>query len=465
MDTGRKNGEGRKVFRGPKGGLFVLTATGKKYLKALAAPRPQPPPPKPPPLPAPRPQPPPPPAPRPQPQPPPPAPRNNALETNLVDGRRRPVFLDRAGRYFVVTKTGKRYTKTVYGKSGRERFRAAAAGVPECSRVLTLEQRDTPTCWFNALLMVLFFSQNTRGVLAKAVASTRRAAYSHVVSVATQLLAGYDKHVTLAARVQDPVPLLKTLTASSKFPLAKGRQLTGDAMGFLHTILGALDVPHLFLTRATMADMAPRWSYYNYDGADVVTMDLNRRRRIPERSMTRAQVNKIVEAPKVIILHTDNEFERYQLEWYVKHQWKAYEVGTVQGLAVDRHAEVIKYNGARYVLDSLFLANHNATACSNSHALAGVTCNGTRYMYNGWTVHTVDAGKSDSFRGQKVPCELQPMDWAASLQFCIANAGCGFTQRSFTNSNLARTMCFSTHRYAVTVYVRYDQAVHKPAEA
>eukprot|EP00959_Pyramimonas_sp_CCMP1952_P402538 8435324-Pyramimonas_sp.AAC.1 len=38
----------------------------------------------------------------------------------------------------------------------------------------------------------------------------------------------------------------------------------------------------------------------------------------------------------------------------------------------------------RFKLDGSIIANFNYGACHKSHAIAGVTCGGERFLYNGW---------------------------------------------------------------------------------
>ena len=39
-----------------------------------------------------------------------------------------------------------------------------------------------------------------------------------------------------------------------------------------------------------------------------------------------------------------------------------------------------------FKIDGLLLSNFNRDACNKSHQISGVSCNGKRFMYNGWLV-------------------------------------------------------------------------------
>lgn len=56
--------------------------------------------------------------------------------------------------------------------------------------------------------------------------------------------------------------------------------------------------------------------------------------------------------------------------------------------------EVIRFHDSIYKIDSLLISNFNFNTCTRSHQIAGVTCDNKRYMYNGWIRETKDPAKS-----------------------------------------------------------------------
>jgi hypothetical protein len=138
----------------------------------------------------------------------------------------------------------------------------------------------------------------------------------------------------------------------------------------------------------------------------------------------------------------------------VSSKWKKYKTYPVSGLLSDGHAPIIKYNGKKYFLDSLILGNYNKVACTRGHQIAGVTCNGDRFLYNGWTRQTVDKGMAKNFQGGKEACALEPTEWAHTTNFCISSKGCGFDK--FVSKIDTTELCFSTLRNARLTYVRED---------
>ena len=102
-----------------------------------------------------------------------------------------------------------------------------------------------------------------------------------------------------------------------------------------------------------------------------------------------------------------------------------------------KNTERLKIGKHTYVLDSTSL--HNVvTASGKGHGIAGVTCGGERYLYNGWMKRVaVEGGKS---RATDTPCQLIPYDWLKENgDFCLNSITCGLD-----NSRAHKTkMCFN----------------------
>jgi hypothetical protein len=84
-------------------------------------------------------------------------------------------------------------------------------------------------------------------------------------------------------------------------------------------------------------------------------------------------------------------------------------------------------SGSRYNVDSMSLTNFNSNKCSRSHAIAGVMCEGKRYVYNGWMRTTQDQAIDDATGGisHKYPCELMEYDWLQhEYDFCLNKKVC-----------------------------------------
>ena len=120
-------------------------------------------------------------------------------------------------------------------------------------------------------------------------------------------------------------------------------------------------------------------------------------------------------------------------------------------------ANIITFNGDKYILDSCLLANYNKNANIGSHAIAGITCKDNRYVYNGWTRTTIDPAKQDYlFKSDSLPCELSKYDWNIHLDngFCLNPVLC---KLDIFDKSPNKRLCFSFNKGKRTlIYVKMN---------
>ena len=123
----------------------------------------------------------------------------------------------------------------------------------------------------------------------------------------------------------------------------------------------------------------------------------------------------------------------------------------------------ICYNGKVYILDSVVLRNWNDDI-DNNHAIAGITCEGYKYVYNGWVRTAIDNVIPNDFK-QRTPCELMPYDWniRTPTTFCLNNTTCipDILKKGLTKDMLIELikteLCIDFSRGVRTlIYVRQD---------
>lgn len=87
--------------------------------------------------------------------------------------------------------------------------------------------------------------------------------------------------------------------------------------------------------------------------------------------------------------------------------------------------EEITYNGKKYILDSVIFVNWNYGQIDSTHSIAGITCKGIKYIYNGWTRTSKDPAMARQGITREIPCELQRHDWnAKDTDFCLNTRTC-----------------------------------------
>ena len=159
------------------------------------------------------------------------------------------------------------------------------------------------------------------------------------------------------------------------------------------------------------------------------------------------------ESPEVIIVHTGKSHH-----YLIKDFGLEYKVPLK--LAAGNHAKRIMFNRKYYRLDAVVLhsvpnvpnvPNKNSKNKNRTHAVAGVTHNNERYVYNGWNMRSQGntAFKWTSV-ARKKPCPLFPLDWSQNTEFCLSDTSCEllpFTPYKETN------LCFNTIELSVAIYV------------
>ena len=128
----------------------------------------------------------------------------------------------------------------------------------------------------------------------------------------------------------------------------------------------------------------------------------------------------------------------------------------IKGINLTRHPEKIVYNKRTYVLDSCILPSYISNACSLGHAIAGVTCNGDKYVYNGWAARSGDPAMGGAAITRRTPCALMKNDWAADKAFCVDINSCSVTGEK------KNEFCFEAFKRSSVVYVRDDSQKNAP---
>lgn len=123
---------------------------------------------------------------------------------------------------------------------------------------------------------------------------------------------------------------------------------------------------------------------------------------------------------------------------------------------LNKFDNIITFNGDNYILDSCLLANYNKDVVKGRHAITGITCKNNRYVYNGWTRATIDPAKNEIlFKNESLPCELMKYNWniKSRNKFCI-NPLC---KLDILKKSPQNNMCFSFNKGKRTlVYVKMN---------
>jgi len=315
-----------------------------------------------------------------------------------------------------------------------------------CSRVYTPVQRGA-TCWFAAIMMTLFFSQRMRAVCwsrAKGVVQ-KRDWRAPIADAMMKIMTNYDINSinkNIIGKLE-PRAFLRSLRRydPSYFDSKPGEAVEGASYGpYQHKFFAFLEIPHLSVTVPRGSSEAI-YSAYNFD----LPINENEWERAVETLDPKGTFVD-TDSPVVIVVH------REAGESYLQKTWKTYrpKMHQLRGIHPAKHPEKIVYNGREYILDSCILPSYASNACSIAHTVAGVTCNGDKYVYNGWAARSGDPAMGGSAITREAPCALMKSDWAQKRVFCIDTNSCAITNKK------KNEYCYDCFKRSSVIYVRDD---------
>jgi hypothetical protein len=320
-----------------------------------------------------------------------------------------------------------------------------------CDKSFVIKQ-DGPTCWFNALLMALFYSDGMRKLLIPRIEKWVK--LDNPKKIIKDLILKHHviiapKHIKFFENFK-PEILLKELykTNPNVFNIDPDKHNKGYfAARYFSKLLKYIDITDFSLLDSIITlDGNHKLFYSHYNFIHNEKDDHLPTFKIPTAEI---EIKKYLsKTPEVLAIKIDykNNEEKYK-SLYPNYFYKT---------TTKLNSEII-YNNVAYVADSLIMSNFNGTQCQMGHQIAGVTCNKKRYMYNGWTSQTINSGISGELK-QKVPCSLIPVDWLDYTQksFCINNKNCGLYFHD--NENIKnKQLCFSfTRGPRLYTYIRKD---------
>ena len=332
--------------------------------------------------------------------------------------------------------------------------------VKQCADVRTFEQKYE-ICWFMAVMMAVFGSKGMRMALGKSLPTMARKPRKKDAAIdMADLLAGYDvtnqrvpKHVfdTL-----EPHRFLKLLAGYDSGLFHNDGLVAGLPTPYLRKFLEFAELTHFFVERPKAGSRSCVSSVYNYD--------LPYNSLVPSRWATTKLGGYVTsKAPKVLAVVDGEEFYTAQIRRVHQAHVQAGRGAdvvlgrtrhSIEGIKDKEHARTLKFAGHTYDLDSMILRNKYSEACSIHHGIAGVTCNGKRFMYNGWTRSTKDRGMGGGVTRRTV-CPLMEVDWAKSTLLVIADDKCQINPVTPENLKNNSGMKFATMD-ATVIYVRRD---------
>jgi len=317
-----------------------------------------------------------------------------------------------------------------------------------CEKVITIPQYKD-TCWFNAILMAIFYSQHSRKLLYHHF-EDKKDKFSRIMNHIIKHTYIKSKEAIKYFEFMKPENILRytNLDKTELFNYLKNKKNYGfNVKTFLPFFLKSLNknVMDIIIYKKNC--------YANYYSLlPLFAINFASRHTNKFLSKWSGITSKDISDPDYIIVHNIlklkssnfyttlflNDYKTYpKLE--KKLNLKTYDINIKGLLSLDNE---IFYNGNKYILDSILLNNSNREQVKLGHAIAGITCKNNRYVYNGWFRVTNDPNITKNYGTRTLPCELMKHEWNVkkNIKFCLNPKLCRLDKYEKT---LKEDLCFS----------------------
>ena len=346
-----------------------------------------------------------------------------------------------------------------------------------CSRILTPKQVG-PICWFLTAFVAMFYSQRSRKVIIESAETwdeknkKKKRLFRLLRFVLNKRYAKTDKEEDNYPKFSDNIfaDILRVLFKIDGFPYNPVSHRGFSSVVYickLYTLLGIdykifdiFDYKSVFDYNSVIARTVA-YSYYNKE-YDVVSYDSVLDEQLKDGIQYVKPYTKDTSTPPILMIRF-GEITHVTNSLYNNILKSNTTIDEKMKNQLTSMKDKICYNGKVYILDSVVLRNWNDDIDTN-HAIAGITCEGYKYVYNGWVRTAIDNVIPNDFK-QRTPCELMPYDWniRTPTTFCLNNSTCipDILKKGLTNDMLMELMktelCFDFSKGVRTlIYVRQD---------
>ena len=319
-----------------------------------------------------------------------------------------------------------------------------------CDTVITIPQ-TAGTCWFNSLLMMIFYSQNSRKLLLHYNNFKDKNDELSMI-FKSMLYKSYIKNPDIFEylKIKSPQHILNLLNFYKKTD--NGKILENDygynVHFYIHTFLNYLKLEYLILDCFNLSS--------NIFYTSISEMMLFKYKIFKNKSITYINYANFLnsntysfyynkfndkiknEIPKYLIINLIDK----SISNFISTNPTIFNPFIFQNNIknLNKLPDEINYKGYTYILDSCSLENYNKSVKSK-HAICGITCKNKRYVYNGWMKFTNDTAMGNLKITNLYPCELMSFNWDIhkTNNFCLNVTNCKLDKVLNPKSNL----CFS----------------------
>ena len=331
-----------------------------------------------------------------------------------------------------------------------------------CNSVITIPQ-ITGTCWFNALMMMIFYSQNSRKLLlhykpfngkTDILSKTLKSLIYKNYKLDIETIHFFTKNTinSILSKFNLEQNIIDIISTKGYFipffipKLFEGIDVNYLTLDFFNTYLYSPSTPGPPQIKNFYFGLSETVSrFIDNRGKDTYRtflIDSNKRQRY--KDFIKNKVENTVPLYLIINLWCSNKFlYNYFNSHQILNDFNISNGYNFNANGINELLNEITFNGRTYVLDSLSLGNYNDMKLQLAHAIAGITCKNNKYVYNGWIRNTNDAAMKTGIN-RTLPCELMPFEWDINKnnEFCINKNKCDL-KGFIDNTN---DLCFSFNK-------------------
>lgn len=286
-----------------------------------------------------------------------------------------------------------------------------------CENITTIPQFGG-TCWFNAILMAVFYSQNSRKILLTICDKWDKT--NKFLMICKDILLKYyifSKEAVLFLNKFKPEVIIFYMLKYFKNDILKTKfkkliRISGyNSLPYhsyyitniyKHLGVKCLDITYFKSTKSYLINFYKNLQFKYENDKILIDTDLKNLNLSFEKE--KKEVEKILEEVPDILIFNHSDFSYIftgllnvvNSKLIIEDSMIAdvynpdFHSISIEGL--NEYKNIIKFNGHKYKLESCLLNSYNTFDETNKsfHLVAGLTCKNNRYLYNGW-----DKVKSD----------------------------------------------------------------------
>ncbi len=329
------------------------------------------------------------------------------------------------------------------------------------------------TCWLNAVMMSALYSQGSNYFVKKA--SRKWDKNNSLLRFFKKVIYSIEKNPKLVQklfkRIKPEIILFKLLEQSKNEELIKDFMKNNELfhkLGYtisyitnFYKFLGLKVLDIYSITREIYEINLCNIDEYFYryvDSSGNVFRYFDTDKFSKDKNKNKKTTKIINDIPDIIVLYNDSLFPIRSLYFEYSSKKKIFKDNILENITdsnikgIKTYDDIIVINSIEYKLDSVLISNYNYHD-TNGHAIAGITCNNNKYVYNGWSKISTDPAQIiKNENGSVNPCSLMKYDWDLNKneKFCLNPETC---KLNFEINK--KDLCFSFNKgHRILIYSR-----------